>query len=166
MLCPFCQSPETKVIDSRLASEGAQVRRRRECLACGERYTTYETAELSLPRLVKRDGSRDAFNEEKLRRGIMRALEKRPVTTDAVEEAISRIKRRLLASGEREIDSRMLGEWVMDELRKLDQVAYIRFASVYLSFDDIDAFRDTIERLEKDLSPEMRKHQISLLESE
>lgn len=166
MLCPFCQSPETKVIDSRLASEGAQVRRRRECLACGERYTTYETAELSLPRLVKRDGSRDAFNEEKLRRGIMRALEKRPVTTDAVEEAISRIKRRLLASGEREIDSRMLGEWVMDELRKLDQVAYIRFASVYLSFDDIDAFRDTVERLEKDLSPEMRKHQISLLESE
>ncbi|MGV6816546.1 MAG: transcriptional regulator NrdR [Thiotrichales bacterium] len=166
MLCPFCQSPETKVIDSRLASEGAQVRRRRECLACGERYTTYETAELSLPRLVKRDGSRDAFNEEKLRRGIMRALEKRPVTTDAVEEAISRIKRRLLASGEREIDSQMLGEWVMDELRKLDQVAYIRFASVYLSFDDIDAFRDTIERLEKDLSPEMRKHQISLLESE
>lgn len=142
------------------------MRRRRECLACGERYTTYETAELSLPRLVKRDGSRDAFNEEKLRRGIMRALEKRPVTTDAVEEAISRIKRRLLASGEREIDSQMLGEWVMDELRKLDQVAYIRFASVYLSFDDIDAFRDTIERLEKDLSPEMRKHQISLLESE
>lgn len=166
MLCPFCQSADTKVIDSRLASEGTQVRRRRECLACGERYTTYETAELSLPRLVKRDGSRDAFDEVKLRRGIMRALEKRPVTTDAVEEAISRIKRRLLASGEREVGSRVLGEWVMDELRKLDQVAYIRFASVYLSFDDIDAFRDTIERLEKDLSPEMRKHQISFLESD
>ncbi len=166
MQCPFCQSPDTKVIDSRLANEGAQVRRRRECLSCGERFTTYETAELSMPRLIKRDGSRESFNEQKLRRGMMYALEKRPVTTEAVEAAISRIKRRLLSTGEREVKSSRLGEWVMDELRKLDQVAYIRFASVYLSFDDIDAFRETIERLETDLSPEMRKHQISFLENE
>jgi transcriptional repressor NrdR len=166
MRCPFCNYKETKVIDSRLASEGDQVRRRRECLECHERFTTYEAAELSMPRLVKRDGRREAFDETKLRRGMGRALEKRPVKTEATDESISRIKRKLLASGEREMNSAIMGDWVMEELRKLDQVAYIRFASVYLSFDDIDAFRETIERLEKDLSPEMHKQQISLLDAD
>ena len=166
MRCPFCNHKETKVIDSRLANEGSQVRRRRECLECSERFTTYEGAELSMPRLAKRDGRREAFDEAKLRRGMEHALEKRPVKTQDTDEAISRIKRKLLASGEREVDSAKLGDWVMEELRKLDQVAYIRFASVYLSFDDIDAFRETIERLEKDPSPEMRRHQISLLDTE
>ena len=164
MHCPFCRYKETRVIDSRLANEGSQVRRRRECLECGERFTTYEGAELSMPRLAKRDGRREAFDEAKLRRGMLHALEKRPVKTQDTDAAISRIKRKLLASGEREVDSARLGDWVMEELRKLDQVAYIRFASVYLSFDDIDAFRETIERLEREPSPEMRRHQISLLD--
>jgi transcriptional repressor NrdR len=119
-----------------------------------------------MPRLAKRDGRREAFDEAKLRKGLLRALSKRPVTTEATDESVSRIKRKLLASGEREVDSAKLGDWVMEELRKLDQVAYIRFASVYLSFDDIDAFRETIERLEKEPSPEMRRHQISLLDAE
>ena len=163
MRCPFCGSPDTKVIDSRLAGEGDQIRRRRECLACNERFTTYETAELSMPRVVKRDGSREPFIEEKLRGGIMHALEKRPVETERVEDAINRIKRKLMAAGEREVKSSRIGEWVMDELRRLDQVAYIRFASVYLSFEDVDNFREVIERLEKDLTPEMRKSQIPLL---
>lgn len=166
MRCPFCGSPETKVIDSRLAGEGDQVRRRRECLGCAERFTTYETAELSLPRVVKRDGSREPFNEEKLRTGMMRALERRPVETERVEDAVNRIKRRLLAAGEREVKSSRVGEWVMEELRGLDQVAYIRFASVYLSFEDVQAFRDLIERLEKDLTPEMRKSQMPLIADE
>ncbi len=163
MRCPFCGSPETKVIDSRLASEGDQVRRRRECLECGERFTTYESAELSLPRIVKHDGSREPFQEEKLRGGMLHALEKRPVETERIEEAVNRIKRKLLAAGEREVPSKRIGEWVMEALRALDQVAYIRFASVYLSFEDVDAFREVIERLERDLTPEMRKTQIPLL---
>lgn len=166
MRCPFCGSPETKVIDSRLAGEGDQVRRRRECLGCAERFTTYETAELSLPRVVKRDGSREPFNEDKLRAGMMRALERRPVETERVEDAVNRIKRRLLAAGEREVKSSRVGEWVMEALRGLDQVAYIRFASVYLSFEDVQAFRDLIERLEKDLTPEMRKSQMPLIADE
>ncbi len=165
MRCPFCNATETKVIDSRLANEGSQVRRRRECLECAERFTTYETAELKLPRVVKRDGRREAFDEGKLRSGIERSLEKRPVHTEDVDAAVSRIKHKLLSS-EREVTASQLGEWVMEELRGLDQIAYIRFASVYLSFDDMDAFRETIERLERDLSPEARKHQISFLDSE
>jgi transcriptional repressor NrdR len=166
MRCPFCKATETKVIDSRLANEGSQVRRRRQCLECSERFTTYETAELNLPRLVKRDGRREAFDEQKLLSGIERSLEKRPVRTEDVDAAVSRIKYKLLSSGIREIPAARVGEWVMEELRNLDQVAYIRFASVYLSFDDMDAFRETIERLEKDLSPEMRKHQTSFLDAE
>ncbi len=165
MRCPFCNATETKVIDSRLANEGSQVRRRRECLECSERFTTYETAELKLPRVVKRDGRREAFDEHKLRSGIERSLEKRPVRTEDIDAAVSRIKHKLLSS-EREVSSSRLGEWVMEELRNLDQIAYIRFASVYLSFDDMDAFRETIERLERDLSPEARKHQISFLDTE
>jgi transcriptional repressor NrdR len=163
MRCPFCGAQDTKVVDSRLAGEGSQVRRRRACTSCGERFTTYESAELVMPRVIKGDGSREPFNEEKLRSGMMRALEKRPVDADSVEAAISRIQHRLQACGERELASRQLGEWVMDELRQLDQVAYVRFASVYRSFQDVNEFREEIERLERQPSPEARKQQIPLL---
>lgn len=148
MHCPFCGAADTKVIDSRLVAEGAQVRRRRECLTCLERFTSYETAELLLPRLVKRDGNREPFNEEKLRAGMSRALEKRPVAMEQLEEALSRIIHRLRAMGEREVSSRKLGEEVMRELKQLDEVAYIRFASVYRHFKDLNEFREEIDRLE------------------
>lgn len=154
MQCPFCHHPDTRVVDSRLANDGEQVRRRRACAACGERFTTYESAvDLALPRIVKRDHSREQFSEEKLRDGVLRALEKRPVATEAVDEALERVKRHLRASGEREVDSRQLGEWIMAELRRLDHVAYIRFASVYREFEDVEAFRDEIERLEREADP-------------
>lgn len=166
MHCPFCAAIETKVIDSRLANEGAQVRRRRECLSCGERFTTFEQAVLVMPRIVKRDGTREPFNEEKLRTGILRALEKRPVATEQVEAAIERIQKRINASGERELDARQVGEWIMLELRGLDQVAYVRFASVYRSFQDVNAFREEIERLENEPSPEEKRDQIPLLPDE
>ena len=156
MRCPFCQAQDTRVIDSRLAGDGDQVRRRRECTACGERFTTYEGAELVMPRLVKSDGTREPFDEHKLRNGMLRALEKRPVAMEAVEAAISRIKKRLQAGGEREVPARQLGEWVMAELRELDQVAYVRFASVYRSFEDVSAFREVIEGLERDPRPPKR----------
>ncbi|HEY3486940.1 MAG TPA: transcriptional regulator NrdR [Gammaproteobacteria bacterium] len=165
MHCPFCNAVDTKVIDSRLASEGNQIRRRRECLECAERFTTYEQAELILPRVIKSNGNREPFAEDKLRAGMIRALEKRPVQADNVETAIAHVKRDLLAMGEREIESRHIGNLVMHELRKLDRVAYIRFASVYLSFEDLNAFREVIDRLEKEPTPEMHKHQISLLET-
>lgn len=148
MYCPFCNANDTKVTDSRLIREGNQVRRRRECLICKERFTTYETAELALPRIIKRDGRRDLFSEEKLRAGILRALEKRPVGLELVENAISHIIRKARSSGESEILSQQIGEWVMAELRNLDQVAYVRFASVYHSFQDIKEFREEISRLE------------------
>ncbi|WP_066018432.1 transcriptional regulator NrdR [Endozoicomonas atrinae] len=148
MHCPFCGAAETKVIDSRLVAEGSQVRRRRECLSCIERFTSYETAELLMPRLVKRDGTREPFNEEKLRAGMSRALEKRPVGVEQLEEALSRIIHRLRAMGEREVSSRILGEEVMRELKQLDEVAYIRFASVYRHFKDLNEFREEIDRLE------------------
>lgn len=149
MHCPFCSKPDTRVIDSRLSTDGEQVRRRRECLGCGDRFTTYEQVELNMPRLVKQDGNRVPFMEEKLRKGMMRALEKRPVNSEDIEAAVTRIKHNLLAAGEREINSRKLGDWVMDELLQLDQVAYIRFASVYLDFGDVRAFQDVIDRLER-----------------
>ena len=149
MHCPFCGADDTKVIDSRLVADGAQVRRRRECLTCGERYTTFETAELVMPRLVKTDGKREPFDENKLRAGLLRALEKRPVSMEDLEAAITRIMHRLRATGEREIPSRDVGELVMEELRQLDTVAYVRFASVYRSFQDISEFREEVERLEK-----------------
>ncbi|WP_271274575.1 transcriptional regulator NrdR [Aliamphritea hakodatensis] len=147
MHCPFCGDHETKVVDSRLVAEGQQVRRRRECMSCHERYTTYETAELLMPKVIKADGSRQPFDEDKLRGGIQRALEKRPVSVEDIESCISRIKHRLRATGERELVSRMFGEEVMRELRKLDEVAYVRFASVYRSFQDINEFKKEIERL-------------------
>ncbi len=148
MHCPFCNTQDTKVIDSRLVADGVQVRRRRECQQCSERFTTYESAELVMPRLVKRDGTREPFNEEKLRAGITRAVEKRPVSVESIEEAISRIMHRLRATGEREIISRVVGEEVMTELKQLDEVAYIRFASVYRQFKDLNEFREEIEKLE------------------
>lgn len=147
MHCPFCGANETKVVDSRLVAEGQQVRRRRECIACHERYTTFEIAELLMPRLIKADGSRQPFDEDKLRAGIQRALEKRPVSVEDIEACINRIKLSLRATGEREIPSRQVGEEVMAQLRKLDQVAYVRFASVYRSFQDINEFKAEIERL-------------------
>jgi len=153
MYCPFCTHPETKVIDSRLVADGEQIRRRREFISCGERFTTFESAELVMPRIIKQDGTREPFNEDKLRSGIHRALEKRPVSVEDVEAAIVRIKQKLRATGEREVPSRILGECVMAELRQLDQVAYVRFASVYRSFQDLDEFRAEIERISSPLSP-------------
>ncbi len=147
MFCPFCRDPDTKVIDSRLVDEGNQIRRRRECVTCIERFTTYEIAELLVPRIIKRDGRRSPFDEQKLRGGILRALEKRPVSTEQIEAAINHLLHRLRASGEREIRSQILGEWVMEELRRLDEVAYVRFASVYRSFQDVHAFGEEIKRL-------------------
>ncbi len=160
MRCPFCGEPDTKVIDSRLANDGDSVRRRRECLTCGERFTTFETAELVMPRIVKRDGTRVPFDEEKLHSGIMRALEKRPVQMESIEAAVNRIKHNLRATGDREVNSRRLGEWVMDELRELDEVAYVRFASVYRSFQDVNAFREEIERMQNKPSAAVKKSQL------
>jgi len=150
MHCPFCGANDTKVIDSRLVAEGDQVRRRRECVSCKERYTTFEVAELLMPRVIKQDESREPFDEEKLRAGLHRALEKRPVSTERVEAAFSQIKRSLQSAGEREISSRMIGEKVMEQLRGLDDVAYVRFASVYRSFQDLNEFRAELDRLEKE----------------
>ncbi len=166
MRCPFCGAQDTKVIDSRLFGDGDQVRRRRECTVCKERVTTYETAELNLPRLIKQDGSREPFDGRKLAAGMNRALEKRPVGTEQIEDAIAHIRRRLLASGEKELPSRQIGEWVMEELRMLDQVAYVRFASVYRSFQDVNEFREEIERLESEPPPESRRNQLDLLGDE
>ena len=166
MRCPFCGAQDTKVIDSRLFGEGDQVRRRRRCVICKERFTTYESAELNLPRVIKQDGSRVPFDGRKLSSGLTRALEKRPVSTEQLDDALNRIRRRLLASGDREVPSRQIGEWVMDELRALDQVAYVRFASVYRKFEDVNAFREEIERLEEQLPPEARRHQLELLGSD
>ncbi|HCC44074.1 MAG TPA: transcriptional regulator NrdR [Gammaproteobacteria bacterium] len=149
MFCPFCSHRETKVIDSRLVSEGNQVRRRRECRECGERYTTFESAELVLPRVIKSNGARQPFDEDKLRSGLVRALEKRPVDLEQTEATLDRIKLRLRATGEREVLTRIVGEMVMDELRELDDVAYVRFASVYRSFQDVNEFQKEIEAMDK-----------------
>ena len=153
MYCPFCYANDTKVTDSRLIREGNQIRRRRECYLCKERFTTYETAELALPRVIKRDGRRNIFIEEKLRGGIVRALEKRPVSLDQIENVINRIIHKARVSGEREISSKQIGEWVMEELHNLDQIAYVRFASVYRSFQDIKEFSEEVIRLENNKSP-------------
>ena len=164
MRCPFCGAEDTKVVDSRLAGDGDQVRRRRKCEICQERFTTYETAELNLPRVVKRDGSRVPFDGRKLRAGMMRALEKRPVSTEQVDAAQARIQRQLLSGGEAEVQSRRVGELVMDELKGLDQVAYVRYASVYRKFEDVAAFREEIDRLERQPTPEVRRQQLDLLD--
>jgi transcriptional repressor NrdR len=150
MHCPFCNAVDTKVIVSRLVAEGNQVRRRRECLTCNERFTTYESAELVMPRIIKHNGDREPFDEEKLHSGLIKALEKRPVSIEKVDEAISRIKNKLRATGEREVQSRAVGEEVMRELRDLDEVAYVRFASVYKSFKSLDEFTREIDELTRD----------------
>jgi len=147
--CPFCGTPDTRVVDSRLLAEGDKVRRRRECLRCNARFTTYEVAELLMPPVVKRDGRREPFQEEKLRTGLMRALEKRPVSAERIDDIILRVKNHIRASGERELSSQQIGEWVMIELRQVDPVAYVRFASVYRSFEDVNAFREEVERLQQ-----------------
>ncbi|MFI2811442.1 MULTISPECIES: transcriptional regulator NrdR [Microbulbifer] len=154
MHCPFCSAEETKVVDSRLVAEGDQVRRRRECLDCHERFTTFETAELLLPRVIKQNGQREPFNEDKLRAGIQRAVEKRPVSTERVESAVAQIKHALQATGERELPAMRVGELVMEQLRELDQVAYVRFASVYRRFEDVSDFSQEIERLTKPTEPQ------------
>lgn len=147
MYCPFCQEQETKVIDSRLVAEGSQVRRRRECLLCHERFTTFEAAELMMPLIVKRDGARVVFSISNLRAGMLRALEKRPVSIERVEESLMSIMKKIRQSGDREIPSNQIGEWVMEQLYQLDHVAYVRFASVYKRFKDVSDFRHTIETM-------------------
>ena len=147
MHCPFCSDSETKVIDSRLVAEGDQVRRRRECQECGERFTTFESAELVLPRVIKSNGVRQPFDEEKLRNGVLRAFEKRPVSLENIESLLNRVLHKLRATGEREVKTLVVGEIVMDEIRQMDDVAYVRFASVYRSFQDVDEFREEIDRL-------------------
>ena len=167
MHCPFCNHADTKVIDSRLAGEGRQIRRRRECLECSERFTTFEVAELLLPAVVKCDQSREPFDEHKLRLGMQKALEKRPVNSEAIEEAVARICHHLRSLGEREISARSVGEMVMDELRHLDEVAYVRFASVYRSFQDVEAFRTEIDQLRHQRRRrEPSKQQLALLPSD
>jgi len=163
MHCPFCQHEDTRVIDSRVSEDGATIRRRRECEQCNERFNTFETAELKLPTLVKSDGRREAFEERKLRTGFERALQKRPVSGEQIDQAVRQVINALRMTGEREIPSRRLGEFVMAELKKLDQVAYVRFASVYRRFADVADFREEIERLERDL-PGMATEQLPLLD--
>ena len=150
MYCPFCNALDTKVIDSRLISNGSQVRRRRECIECNERFTTFESAELLMPKIIKRNEQRRPFDEDKLRAGMQKALEKRPVGVDEIETAIDAIKQQLRAKGEREITSQYLGELVMQHLKELDSVAYVRFASVYRRFQDISEFSDAINSLRND----------------
>lgn len=151
MHCPFCGENDTRVVDSRLVAEGNQIRRRRECLneKCSERFTTFETAELVMPRMIKSSGVRQPFDEDKLLNGLQRALEKRPVSIETIDAVLSRIKHKLQSMGEREIKTRVVGELVMAELRELDEVAYVRFASVYRRFQDLNEFREEIDRLDK-----------------
>ena len=167
MRCPFCDHSETKVVDSRLAGEGSQIRRRRECVECNERFTTFESADLVMPHLIKNDDTRVPFDEAKLRRGLTMALFKRPVKSEAIEAAINHISKALLSSGERDIPTSKVGELVMHELKQLDQVAYVRFASVYRSFKDVEAFREEIQRLQDEPTTERSllstEEQLSLL---
>lgn len=149
MHCPFCTATETKVIDSRLVGDGQQVRRRRECIQCHERFTTFESAELVMPRIIKRSGNREPFDEDKLRGGMLRAVEKRPVAMDQIEQALSKIKSDVRATGEREVSSEMMGNLMMEQLMHLDKIAYIRFASVYRAFEDVSEFGDAIAKLQK-----------------
>ena len=166
MYCPFCGHQETKVVDSRLAGDGYQTRRRRECMECSERFTTYESAELLLPKLIKRDESREPFNESKLRSGILVATEKRPISSESIEELISRISRKVQKLGEREIQSRILGEIVMLELREIDEIAFVRYASVYRRFQDIEEFEKEIESLRDTPSAADSRSQISIFQDE
>lgn len=156
MKCPFCKSSDTQVIDSRVSDDGESIRRRRRCASCNKRFTTYETIELRMPQVVKQDGSRAEFDLEKLRTGFLRALHKRPVPTPLVDEAVATITQDVLALGEREVPARRLGEMVMRELKRLDQVGYIRFASVYRSFQGVDDFQDAIKEVQRPTPPKGR----------
>lgn len=163
MHCPFCSFVDTKVIDSRLAGEGRQVRRRRECLQCSERFTTFESPELVMPRVIKRDHRREPFDHAKLRRGVASALQKRPVATEEIERLLERVTHRLQSVGEREVDSRYIGDMVIEELRQLDEIGYVRFASIYRSFQDVTEFQDEIERLKASPATRRNREQMSLL---
>lgn len=149
MKCPFCGATDTQVVETRVSEDGASIRRRRRCASCDKRFTTYETADVRMPHVVKGNGTREDFSLQKLREGFRRALHKRPVPAALVDAAVEHIRQKLLALGEREIGSRQVGEMVMAELYKLDKVAYIRFASVYRSFQDVEDFRDVIRDIEK-----------------
>ncbi len=164
MWCPMCNHNDTRVVDSRLTRDGMQIRRRRECRKCNNRFNTFESPELKSPRIIKADGSRESFSEKKLRNGMLKALEKRPVETRDVERAIRALVREISGVEDAEIPSSLIGEWVMRELSQLDQVAYVRFASVYKRFEDIQAFRDLIERLERENPGELDQRQFSLLD--
>ncbi len=166
MYCPFCGDQETKVVDSRLAGDGYQIRRRRECTGCAERFTTFESAEFVLPKLVKTDESREPFDEAKLRSGILKATEKRPISSEAIEELISRVIRKVQKMGEREIQSRLLGEIVIDELREIDEIAFVRYASVYRRFQDVEEFEKEIESLRDATPMEKKRTQISIFQDE
>ncbi len=163
MWCPFCNHTDTRVVDSRLTSDGFQIRRRRECGNCGARFNTLETPALKAPNVIKSDGSRETFNEDKLRRGMLKALEKRPVETLEVERSLRTLLRRIRTLEEAELSSQQIGDWVAAELSRLDQVAYVRFASVYRRFEDVQAFREEIERLERAGPGAADRRQISLL---
>ena len=162
MHCPYCRHDDTRVIDSRLTEDGLTVRRRRECPQCNERFNTFEHADLKLPAIVKQDGRREPFDERKLRAGIELALHKRPFGSDTMDSVIDHVVKKMRTSGERELPSRRIGEWVMGELKRVDQVAYVRFASVYRRFEDAQAFREEVERLERD-PPQLAELQLSLL---
>jgi transcriptional repressor NrdR len=164
MHCPFCKAEDTRVVDSRMAEDGAQVRRRRECEKCGARFTTFEKAQLSMPLILKRDNPAEPYDEAKLRKGLERALYKRPVPPEALDHAIENIEKKLRSSSERQVPSHRLGEWVMEELRDLDQVAYVRFASIYRQFQDANAFREEVERLLAFPTAEQRRSQLPLIE--
>jgi len=166
MYCPFCGDQETKVVDSRLAGDGYQIRRRRECTGCAERFTTFESAEFVLPKLVKTDESREPFDETKLRSGILKATEKRPISSEAIEELISRVIRKVQKMGEREIQSRLLGEIVIEELREIDEIAFVRYASVYRRFQDVEEFEKEIESLRDATPMEKKRTQISIFQDE
>jgi transcriptional repressor NrdR len=164
MQCPFCKAPDTRVIDSRLAEEGEQVRRRRECERCGQRFSTFEKAQLLMPGIAKRDKGVEPFKEDKLRRGIESACFKRPVTPEQIDHALDSVMRKLRVTGEREVPSRQVGEWVMEELHDLDHVAYVRFASIYRNFEDVNAFGEEIKRLQNMPTSEQRKSQLKLID--
>jgi len=166
MQCPYCKTPDTRVIDSRLAEDGTQVRRRRQCEKCDGRFTTFEKAQMQMPNIVKRSGDPEPYAEDKLRRGIESACYKRPVNAEQIDHAIGNVERKLRASTDREISSRLVGDWVMEELRDLDHVAYVRFASIYRRFEDVNAFREEIEKLQKMPTAEQRRSQLPLIEAE
>ncbi len=166
MRCPYCANDDTRVIDSRLGDSGESVRRRRECQECSERFTTFEYVVFDMPSVIKSDGRRERFDEVKLRRGIRRSLEKRPVEAEVVEGAVNRIMRKFTHKGDREIDAGQVGEAVMLELRQIDEIAYVRFASVYRRFQDLEAFSDEVNKLKESLSSEESKLQQSLLPGE